>query len=58
MTIMIDVGLLIAARMHNFRRSRSEVMRIVKIGDATIKRRQVVMGKGMCVHGANGNDDG
>ncbi|RKP08064.1 cyclin-like protein [Thamnocephalis sphaerospora] len=31
--------LLIAARMHSFRRTRSEVMRVVKIGDATLKRR-------------------
>ncbi|KAI8053535.1 cyclin-like protein [Syncephalis plumigaleata] len=31
--------LLIAARMHNFRRTSAEVMRVVKIGDATLKRR-------------------
>ncbi|KAI9227636.1 MAG: cyclin-like protein [Piptocephalis tieghemiana] len=31
--------LLIAARMHDFRRTKQEVIRVVKIGDATLQRR-------------------
>ncbi|RKP15496.1 cyclin-like protein, partial [Piptocephalis cylindrospora] len=31
--------LLIAARMHDFRRTKKEVIRVVKIGDATLQRR-------------------
>jgi transcription factor IIIB 90 kDa subunit len=32
-------ALLIAARFHNFERTREDILKIVKIGDMTLKRR-------------------
>lgn len=46
----LPTGLLIAARMHDFRRTKQEVIRVVKIGDATLQRRY---GRGEATRGGS-----